>query len=129
MQEETKANIKENHFEADGASGSGSRDNIIFNSKEISSFPIPIDSIKIERRFRKPITTFWEQSITEANYCIPKLTFQGDIVLDSFMGLNHDRQFTGFEKDPEVFQIAKTRITTHSSCSKHQNLGIIGGLN
>jgi hypothetical protein len=54
---------------------------------------------------------------------------QGDIVLDCFMGLNHNRQFIGFEKDPEVFQIAKTRITTYSPCSKHQNLGMIGGVN
>ena len=60
----------------------------------------------------------WEQSIAEANHVITKLTLQGDVVLDCFMGIgttgiaaiNNQRQFIGIEKDPETFEIARRRI-------------------
>ena len=69
----------------------------------------------------------WEQSITEANYVISKLTFQGDAVLDCFMGigttgiaaLNQNRQFIGIEKDTKVLQIAKAQIGTLFPHIKH----------
>ena len=66
----------------------------------------------------------WEQSITEANYVISKLTFQGDVVLDCFMGigiaaLNQNRQFIGIEKDTKVLQIAKAQIGTLFPHIKH----------
>ena len=69
----------------------------------------------------------WEQSITEANYVISKLTFQGDVVLDCFMGIgttgiaafNQNRQFIGIEKDTKVLQIAKAQIGTLFPHIKH----------
>jgi 16S rRNA G966 N2-methylase RsmD len=62
----------------------------------------------------------WEQSTTEAYHVISKLTFPNDVVLDCFMGigttgiaaLDLKRQFIGIEKDAEVFQIARRRISS-----------------
>jgi 16S rRNA G966 N2-methylase RsmD len=78
----------------------------------------------------------WEQSTTEAYHVISKLTFPNDVVLDCFMGigttgiaaLDLKRQFIGIEKDAEVFQIARRRISSMISSdqkSDHKSTGEI----
>jgi site-specific DNA-methyltransferase (adenine-specific) len=60
----------------------------------------------------------WAQSLTEADYMIKHLTFEGQVVLDCFMGsgttglaaLNNKRQFIGIEIDQQTFEIAKARL-------------------
>jgi DNA modification methylase len=61
----------------------------------------------------------WQQSTTEAEYIIKKLTLENQIVLDPMMGsgttgvatLNLKRKFIGIEQNPEAFEIAKVRIS------------------
>jgi 16S rRNA G966 N2-methylase RsmD len=61
----------------------------------------------------------WEQSTTEAEYIIRKLTLAPQTVLDPFMGsgtngvaaLQMNRKFIGIEKDSEKFELAKKRIS------------------
>ena len=60
----------------------------------------------------------WAQSLTEADYMIKHLTFEGQVVLDCFMGsgttglaaLNNKRQFIGIEIDQQAFEIAKAQL-------------------
>jgi ParB-like chromosome segregation protein Spo0J len=60
----------------------------------------------------------WEQSPTEAEHIISKLTIQDDVVFDPLMGaattgiaaLRLKRRFIGIEKEPETFILAKGRI-------------------
>jgi ParB-like chromosome segregation protein Spo0J len=60
----------------------------------------------------------WAQSTTEAEYIISRLTVEGQIIFDPFMGsgttgiaaLKMNRKFIGIDIDPETFEIAKTRI-------------------
>lgn len=60
----------------------------------------------------------WEQSPTEAEHIISKLTIQNDVVFDPLMGaattgiaaLRLKRRFIGIEKEPETFILAKGRI-------------------
>jgi len=61
----------------------------------------------------------WNQSMTEANHFISKLTFPGDVVLDPLMGIGITgiaalclkRKFIGIDKDSDTFQIAKGRMS------------------
>jgi len=60
----------------------------------------------------------WEQDISWAEFFVSKLTKEGDIVLDPFMGsgttgeaCKHlNRNFIGIEIEPDVFEIARARL-------------------
>jgi len=76
----------------------------------------------------------WEQSTTEAHHVISILTFPGDVVLDPLMGIgttgiaaiNLKRQFIGIEKDPEIFQRARRRISSVASSDQRSDHNSIG---
>jgi len=61
----------------------------------------------------------WEQSTVEADHVIYRLTVEDQIVFDPFIdsgttgmaALNLKRNFIGIEKDPEQFEIAKSRFS------------------
>ena len=69
---------------------------------------------------RKPnkVLHAWEQSQVEAKHVIGRLTEEGDHVLDPFMGsgttgvaaISLNREFTGIEIDPQVFEKAQRRL-------------------
>jgi len=67
---------------------------------------------------QKPVALF--------EYLIRTYTNPGDLVLDTFMGsgttavacINTDRNFIGFERDPDFFQLAEKRIRWHRQCKK-----------
>ncbi|MGW8177744.1 MAG: DNA methyltransferase [bacterium] len=60
----------------------------------------------------------WQQHEAWVEYYLTKLTNEGDIVLDPFMGtatagvvaLRNNRRFIGIDEDPETFELAKERI-------------------
>ena len=76
----------------------------------------------------------WEQSTTEARHVISILTFPDDVVLDPLMGIgttgiaaiNLKRQFIGIEKDPEIFQRARRRISSMTSSDQRSDHNSIG---
>lgn len=63
----------------------------------------------------------WEQDLSWANFFIEKLSKENDIILDPFVGSGTtcisakslNRQYIGFEINPEYIQIANKRIKTH----------------
>ena len=91
----------------------GDRINDLVISNTIGDYIESVAPLKIEHE--------WQQSPVEANYIIKNLTLVNQTVLDPMMGsgttgiaaLKLNRKFIGIEKDPNVFIIAKSKITNH----------------
>jgi DNA modification methylase len=92
-------------------------------SEHVKSFSDFIESTPTNKIYHK-----WQQSTTEAEYIINHLTLKNQTIFDAFLGsgssalasLKLGRKFIGIEKDPQVFKIAKQRVTSfhHSSSVK-----------
>lgn len=69
----------------------------------------------------------WQQSITEARYCIETLTDPGELILDPMAGsgttiiaaLLSGRKGLGIEKDEKTFNIMRGRVKEHADRSEY----------
>lgn len=78
----------------------------------------------IESKFEGKGFHSWQQSTVEANHIIDRLTEEGDIVCDPFLGsgstgvaaLEKRRKFIGIEIEEETYNIAKKRLEHCAIC-------------
>lgn len=67
----------------------------------------------------------WQKPLALMDRLLSPFTDEGDLILDPFMGtgtagewcIRHGRNFIGIEKDPEIFALAKERLTIYANHS------------